>query len=50
MKEILIRPGNIVKYMGEENYRKFVDEIDNKFEEAKGFWLVAQQSEKGDIF
>ncbi len=50
MKEILIRPTDITKYMGEENYRKFTDEIQKRFDKPKGFWLVAQQLEKSDMF
>jgi len=55
MKEILITVSDIEKYMGIDNYRKFVDEINKRFKKQfkrslTGFWIIAQQLEEKDKF
>ena len=49
MKEILITPNELTKYMTEANYKKFIKELTKKFKNTKGsIWIVAQILEKKD--
>jgi hypothetical protein len=50
MDELAITPTDLVKYMGEDNYMKFREEIKDKliriYGKSKGFWLIAQNIEE----
>jgi len=51
MKEILITPSDLCKYMTEDNYKKFISKLIKQFKSTKGsIWILAQILEKKDCF
>ena len=52
--QILICPNHLIKYMGEENYHKFIDELRNRINNHKDYknitnkdilWIIAEWGE-----
>ena len=51
MKEILIRPNDLLEFMTEENYKKFIKSLKRRLKsEKEPIWIIGQVLEKKDYF
>lgn len=50
MKQILIRPEDLIYYMEEENYEQFLKRIRtrNNLPENEPIWIIAEFSQQGE--
>lgn len=50
MKQTIITPDNLIKFMGKDNYYEFIDQLKtkNKIPEKEPIWIIAEWSTKGE--
>lgn len=50
MKKYLIIPEDLIKFMGKDNYMKFIDELHTKrnIPIQEPIWIIAEYSSKGE--
>ena len=48
MKQVIVKPKDLIKYMGEQDYSKFIKELKKRHNLADTLWIIAEGYDRNE--